>query len=365
MQSQYLMVCMRILVIAGMIDAKLTSKILPLQSISEVNEIDLVRRVHYQGEKINCHTPPTLFLKFLPLAELWRLGTLMFLAIFKRPQVIIAFGTVPHGVYAWLIGKLTKTPVIQHVMGKNDLRLTFPGQIGRGLTLHAVRHSKAIAVRGTQMASWLTQQGIPSERLFSPQNIHNFDLFCPDDIRKPEFDLIYVGLLSPYKRVDLLLNAFAQSSEVIPNLTLLIVGDGSERTKLEKLAEALKVREQVCFAGKQSISQLPKFYQNAKVFIMTSQGDGLPMAMIEAMSCGLPAIVPNDADFCDVANPKNALIIRSHTSDAFSQGIVSLFLDEQKFQSLKHATQQLRQENEVFYSVKYQTALWRKWVLKN
>lgn len=355
---------MRLCIIAGMIEAKLTSKILPLQSIPEVSKIDLVRRAHYQGDKIECHSPPSLLLKFLPLAELWRLGTLIYLALFKRPQVIIAFGTVPHGVYAWLIGKLFRIPVIQHVMGKNDLRLTFPNQMGRGTTLHAVRHSQAVAVRGAQMASWLTQQGIPAERLFTPQNIHDFKLFCPDETKQPEYDLIYVGLLSPYKRIDLLLEAFADSQKSLPGLKLLLVGDGPERGKLERLAKTFQIEDQVCFAGKQPLTQLPRYYQNAKAFIMTSQGEGLPMAMIEAMSCGLPAIVPNDADFGEVATPSNALIVPEHSTEAFSQAIVDLFSNEEKFQHFKHATRQLRQKHESTYSVEYQATLWRKWIYR-
>ncbi len=355
---------MRLCVIAGMIDEKLHSKIAPLQHIPEVERIDLIRRQPYQGDKIHCHTPPKWLLKFMPLAELWRILALLGALLFKRPQAIIAFGTVPHGIYAWWFGKIFRIPVIQHVMGKNDLRLTFSHLRGKKLTLNAVKSAEAVAVRGAQMKKWLISQGIPDERLFTPQNIHDFDQFSPrnDEQTQPNFHLIYVGLLSPYKRVDLLLEAVSLAIKQIPSLTLLLVGDGLERTKLEQQARALGIEKHVTFTGKQAHKALPAYFHDARAFIMTSQGEGLPMAMIEAMSCGLPAIIPDDADFSEVATEDNAIIVDQHTPEAFANAICQLFTNDAYFQQLQAATRQLAKQKSVEYSIDYQSALWDKWL---
>ena len=351
---------MRICVIAGMIDAKLHSKIAPLQAIDEVTQIDLIRRQPYAGDKITCHSPPEPLLRWLPFAELWRFSTLILLAIFKRPDALIAFGTVPHGVYAWWIGKLFRIPVVQHIMGKNDLRLTTEDKIGQKITLSAIKNADLVAVRGKHTRDWLSSKGVASNKIFIPQNIHDFSLFTPSLAAEPEFDLIYVGLLEKYKSLTLLIETIDQVRTQKENIRLLLVGDGAERQALEKQIEERNLADNVFFAGKIEFSELPRYFQQAKIFIMTSQGEGLPMAMIEAMSCGLPAIVSADADIEEVAKHNiNACVVTSPTPEHFTKAILALYSDDKLYETLRTGALKLREEKSREYSLAFQTNLWR------
>jgi glycosyltransferase involved in cell wall biosynthesis len=351
---------MKICVIAGMIDAKLKSKLAPLQGLAEVDEIYLVRRQSYSGSKIVCLSPPGFLLKWLPMAELWRFTSLIRTAAFRQPDCIVAFGIVPHGVYAWWIGRAFGIPVIQHVMGKNDLRLSFPRQWGRGITLAAVKGAQKVAVRGSNMKRWLVARGIDADRVFIPQNIHDFDLFKPDASVRPDHDLIYVGLLSPYKWLDVLLEVLAEVQKLRPGTNLLIVGDGDDRSALEQQAQKLGIDSLVTFAGKQDFKDLPGFYRRAKMFVMTSQGEGLPMAMIEAMSCGLPAVVPSDADIEEVAiDGHNALVVNEHTSSAYSSAVVRLLTDDTLMRNLAAGALGLRDKRKQEFSLEFQETVWR------
>jgi len=350
---------MRICVVAGMIDAKLHSKIEPLQNSTEVSEILLVRRKTYAGDKIVLYKPPDILVHSLLTAEIWRFCALIYIGIFKRPTVFIAFGTVPHGIYVWLIGKLLCIPVVQHVMGKNDLRLGLPDQYGQGLCLNAVIKSDLVAVRGDRMKSWFLEKGLLERKIFKPQNIHDFSLFSPDDTIVKTHDLIYVGLLAPYKRVDVILRSFSTLCTQRPNSTLLIVGDGPLRKDLQKLAESLSIADKVTFTGAKDYFELPDLYRLARVFVMTSLGDGLPMAMIEAMSCGLPAIVPNDADILEVAvNNVNALIVDTPTDIGYYGAIERLIDDEVLYRELQGGALQIREQYKKEYSLEFQTTLW-------
>jgi glycosyltransferase involved in cell wall biosynthesis len=69
---------------------------------------------------------------------------------------------------------------------------------------------------------------------------------CP---AKSGFTLLYVGRLAPVKNHPLLLNAFRAALSTMPDLRLWMVGDGSERVKLESLATELGIAEQVAFWG--------------------------------------------------------------------------------------------------------------------
>jgi len=349
----------RLIVIAGMIDAKLTSKIAPILAINEISEVHLSRRQPYKNKKIICHSPPRIFNKLMPLTESWRILNLFYLCLRFRPKLIIAFGTVPHGVYAWILGKMLRIPVIQHVMGKNDLRLTFKKSIGKRITLRAVKAGDAIGVRGQATIEYLINKGISANKLFKPQNLHNFKLFKPDPCVNKTYDLIYVGLLSSYKRLDLLIDSFHQAKQSLAAITLLIVGDGPLRESLQKQLERLDLTNSVHFVGLIEFNQLPAYFQQAKAFIMTSQGEGLPMSMIEALSCGLPVIMPRDADITDVAkNNYNALIVSEWKIKAFSEAIIKMLSDQSLYNKLHAGALTLFQDKTHEYSIEYQARLW-------
>jgi glycosyltransferase involved in cell wall biosynthesis len=93
--------------------------------------------------------------------------------------------------------------------------------------------------------------------------------------------LLFVGRLEEYKGVQLILEAMRQ----IPDVSLLVVGDGSYRRQLEGLADRLDVR----FAGFQPDPS--RFYKDSTIFINPSLGpEGLPLVSLEAMAHGLPCL---------------------------------------------------------------------------
>jgi L-malate glycosyltransferase len=351
----------KVYVVAGMIDAKLSAKIAPLQANPDIGEIRLIRRRPFVGPKIICYAPPAWICRVLPLAEGWRLLTLLLLCLFQRPQALVAFGTVPHGVYCWLVGALLGIPVVQHVMGKNDLRLTFPGQRGRRLTLAAVRAADLVAVRGTGMAKWLIGKGVPAERIFVPQNVHDFTLFSPGESARADHDFVYVGLLSLYKRIELMLQAFAQVVHERPQSRLLLVGDGPERNRLRGLVKKLGVTSQVTFAGSIPFHETPAWLVRGRIFVMTSQGEGLPQAMIEAMSCGLPVVVAADADIGDIAKQhENGVLVQEQSAEAYAKAMLSLLENEELLEKLRQGALKIREQYAVCYSIDFQNALWRQ-----
>jgi glycosyltransferase involved in cell wall biosynthesis len=62
-----------------------------------------------------------------------------------------------------------------------------------------------IGTRGTRSKAWLIEQGIKAEKIFINPNVFDFEEFKPITVKK-EYDLVYVGLLKEYKRVDLLID---------------------------------------------------------------------------------------------------------------------------------------------------------------
>jgi GalNAc-alpha-(1->4)-GalNAc-alpha-(1->3)-diNAcBac-PP-undecaprenol alpha-1,4-N-acetyl-D-galactosaminyltransferase len=103
-----------------------------------------------------------------------------------------------------------------------------------------------------------------------------------------ENSLLFVGRLSPEKRVDLLLDAWQIVQSQLPNWQLLIVGDGSIKDELQRQAAQL---QRVNFMGWQKNPS--QIMSTSQLYVLCSRYEGFPVALLEAMHCGLPAIATN------------------------------------------------------------------------
>ncbi len=109
-------------------------------------------------------------------------------------------------------------------------------------------------------------------------------LGIPDDARV----IGSVGRLNEVKRQDLLIRAVAALRSGLPNVRLLLIGDGPEKENLIVLSKELGLSEAVIFGGYQSQPQ--RFLQGMDIFAMSSRLEGLPLALLEAWAAGLPVV---------------------------------------------------------------------------
>ena len=106
---------------------------------------------------------------------------------------------------------------------------------------------------------------------------------------KSGFTLVSVGRLARVKRYDTLLRAVAVARGTVPDLRLWIVGRGDEGPALQQLCADLDLGDAVRFCGERR--DVGSWLRVADVFVLSSASEGLPIAMLEAMALGLPAIV--------------------------------------------------------------------------
>jgi len=100
--------------------------------------------------------------------------------------------------------------------------------------------------------------------------------------------VLAVGRLSHQKGFDRLLDAWAAVVPQHPGWHLEIVGSGQLQSELEKQANRLGISDSVKFIT--NCTDIRTHYHNASILAMTSRYEGLPMALIEAQTCGLPAV---------------------------------------------------------------------------
>ncbi len=99
-----------------------------------------------------------------------------------------------------------------------------------------------------------------------------------------------VGRLELVKNYNLLLDSFAQLKALRKDVRLIIVGDGSEKMRLIERAKQLNIINEVLFLGSQNSHD---YYQLFDCFVMTSDKEGVSIALLEAMSYEKACIVTN------------------------------------------------------------------------
>lgn len=104
--------------------------------------------------------------------------------------------------------------------------------------------------------------------------------------------LIYTGELNKNKNQKMIIETLPQLAMKIPNLKVLLAGQGAEQKNLEKLVKKLKVEENVCFLGYRQ--DMPQLLQLADVAISASLREGLGLGLIEAMATGLPVVAKDN-----------------------------------------------------------------------
>jgi glycosyltransferase involved in cell wall biosynthesis len=152
--------------------------------------------------------------------------------------------------------------------------------------------------------------------------------------RRPQ--LLFVGRLEEYKGIQFILEAMRK----IPEVSLLVVGEGSYRAQLEATANFLDVR----FAGFQGDPS--SFYKDSTIFINPSLGpEGLPLVSLEAMAHGLPCIFSDLPVHREIsAEGRAAALFKRGDSESLAQNLRQLLNDEDRRQSYGLAGRQLTEQ---------------------
>ncbi|MCW2843932.1 MAG: mfpsA [Nocardioides sp.] len=108
--------------------------------------------------------------------------------------------------------------------------------------------------------------------------------FRPAPVPAGPVTALWLGVLAEVKRLDVLLDA----AEELPDLRLLVAGDGPLRDRVERRVDGAALRGRVSMLGR--LADPAPVFARAHVFTLTSAAENCPLAMLQAMSCGLPVV---------------------------------------------------------------------------
>jgi phosphatidylinositol alpha-mannosyltransferase len=143
----------------------------------------------------------------------------------------------------------------------------------------------------------------------------------PRYLRPGTRNLVFLGRLEDRNGPDLALEAFFKIAEVIPDVRLLVAGDGPMRTDLQARVPA-RLRERVEFLGA-VYNERPEILASSSVFLLPARAVGFSIMVLEAFAAGLP-VVALPALGTDRAGDhwSNVVLAKDGTADAFAQAVI-------------------------------------------
>ncbi len=154
--------------------------------------------------------------------------------------------------------------------------------------------------------------------------------------------LVYMGRLSYEKSIDQVILATAEVVKEIPTLKLVVIGDGPEKAKLEKLALTLGIKHNVIFTGFRQNHELVETLQANDIFLTASKTENMPLSVMEGMACGLPVIGADALGIPEIVlDNKNGFLFQPDDWKEMAQKILILLEDESTLNKFSKASYQM------------------------
>lgn len=212
------------------------------------------------------------------------------------------------------------------------------GFIAEPWYLRAYRDVPVITVsQSTKMD--LEQLGFRGSLTVIPEGLEALSQVVSHRPKEPAF--LYAGRMSPSKRVDDVLRAFAQFCNWEPQARLELLGDGPERyvQGLRELAGRLGVDERVRFLGRVSTLEKHRAMANAHMLLLASVREGWGLVVTEANAFGTPAVAYDVAGLRDsIRNGVTGLLVDPMPA-AMAAGMIDLWRDQTQYRALSAAAQ--------------------------
>lgn len=179
---------------------------------------------------------------------------------------------------------------------------------------------------------------ISSKNLKTIKNGIDLDLFRKDSTKRQEirskldirdeFVIGHVARLSPEKNQETLIRAFAQVAKEMPNVKLMIIGDGPLRDSLWSIVNSLWLKDKVIFTGAQK--DIPTYLNAFDLFVLSSVREGTSLTLLEAMATELPVVATDVGGNSKViVNSETGLLVPAKSLDKLAEAIITLAKNRQ------------------------------------
>ena len=135
---------------------------------------------------------------------------------------------------------------------------------------------------------------------------------------------VHIGRMMKQKNQKLLLEAFSMARNMVPEIRLIMVGEGPLLEANKKRAEEEDLKGSVSFTG--IVSDVRSYLAEGDVFVLSSDYEGLPLAALEAMAAGLPILSTNVGGMADIVTD-NGYLVPAGDIEALAEKMICLATD--------------------------------------
>jgi glycosyltransferase involved in cell wall biosynthesis len=263
-----------------------------------------------------------LYLSFIP-----RHSAIKKLVKKIRPDLIHAHFIAKYGFH--LMG-LNVRPLVVSAWGDDILILPKKSRLIYLYTKKVLTNvDRVYAVSHNICNQIITDFNTPADKVrYLPFGI-DLDLFTPLPDKKPG-DRTTVEVFSnrgffPVYDNETLVRGFASAYQENSLLRLTLKGEGPDEQRVRDLVSSLGISDVVTFKKKTDYNDVPNDYRNADIFVTTSQSDGTPVSVLEAMASGLPCIATTVGGIPEwIEDKKNGLLISPGSPEDLAEKILLL-----------------------------------------
>lgn len=202
----------------------------------------------------------------------------------EQPDILISFMQEPN--FRAILSTIG-TKVCNIVSVRNDPNKEYAGLIGKIVGRYVLPLADGCVFQTEQAQSWF------------PTNLQNKSTIIYNEVSEnfflanynPKKNIVAVGRLSEQKNHKLLIQSFSRIANEFLDRNLYIYGDGVLKKELENLINKLGLHNRVYLMG--TSNDIPDILEEAELFVLSSDYEGMPNALLEALAVGVPSISTN------------------------------------------------------------------------
>ena len=240
------------------------------------------------------------------------------------------------GDYAWEQGvqRFGVTDLLDEFSISN--KYSFPVRMMKRIQTMVARHATKIIVPSKYLKQIVTNWGVDNDRISVVYNA--FEPLAPllrrTELRKKfvfsDKVIISVGRLVPWKGFGGLITVFAELHKNDPSLSLVIIGDGPDRKKLEQQVQNLGLNDKITFTGRLAQHEMLEYIKASDVFVLNTSYEGFSHQLIEVLAVGTPCVTTSVGGNVEIIRDgKNGLLFPYNDLPKLKESIEIILSDKE------------------------------------
>lgn len=282
-----------------------------------------IRRIYSepQEEYLNNNRIHNFCVRFSTLRHIWKT---------EKPDIILAF-LGKNNLMAIGTSRFLPTKVVVSVRGEPTME--YPTKVMQAIAKFVFTFADGVVLQ-TGLAREFFPKVIQKKAIILPNPLN--PVFVQNRYEGVREDFVVaVGRLDENKNHAMMIHGFAKIAEEFPTVKLVIYGEGNKRKELEQLVKEKGLEERVLLPG--YITDVVSHIKAAKCFLLTSNTEGMPNSIMEAMALGIPVIstdCPCGGAATLIQHEKNGMLIPVGDAYALADALRRVLADTEFAQIL-------------------------------